>query len=407
MRLTTTSTTAAFLLSAVIAFPAFGGPVSPPAGAVGSTGKTLTEVEPRIAINATNTPGDADATPSTFKITQPGSYYLTGNITGESGKDGIEIASAGVTLDLNGFAVIGVPGSLSGVVIRSGATEVRNGFVRSWGVDGVTSGSAITNNRVIDVRASGNGGVGIYAGNYSEARNCMAVSNGSHGIAIYAYGRAEGCTARSNGGDGISAPNSGNVIINCNSNLNGGNGFNAFSSTLTACNASGNTLSGIAATYSSVIDCNSSSNTEYGFTLGVSSTARGNRSFGNESGGFYAVTSCTLENNTANNNGNNIATRTGFTFNGAANRATNNHAANNPVGFYSPNGPNVLTGNTAINNTVSGYSVSTNANTLLTGNIAVGSPTNFIINAGNDSGAVITNPGVGFTTTNPAANIAN
>jgi hypothetical protein len=57
------------------------GPLGPPAGPVASSYKTLTEVEPRTAINAANTPGDAT---SLFKITQPGSYYLTGNITGSS-----------------------------------------------------------------------------------------------------------------------------------------------------------------------------------------------------------------------------------------------------------------------------------------------------------------------------------
>jgi len=59
------------------------GDLNPPPGPVAPTMKSLSEVEPRIAINATNTPGDAD---SLFKITQPGSYYLTGNITGVAGK---------------------------------------------------------------------------------------------------------------------------------------------------------------------------------------------------------------------------------------------------------------------------------------------------------------------------------
>ena len=51
------------------------GPLAPP-GAAAPTTKTLDQVEPRIAINSTNTPGDAD---SLYKITQPGSSYLTGN----------------------------------------------------------------------------------------------------------------------------------------------------------------------------------------------------------------------------------------------------------------------------------------------------------------------------------------
>ncbi|HRJ49802.1 MAG TPA: hypothetical protein PKU91_04680, partial [Phycisphaerales bacterium] len=80
------------------------GPLDPPAGPVAGTYKTLTEVEPRIAINAVNTPGGAN---SLFRITQPGSYYLTGNITGVIGKHGIEIAASGVTIDLMGFDLQG------------------------------------------------------------------------------------------------------------------------------------------------------------------------------------------------------------------------------------------------------------------------------------------------------------
>ncbi|MCH8150310.1 MAG: hypothetical protein IH987_20420, partial [Planctomycetes bacterium] len=37
------------------------GNLNPPSGPVTPTMKTLTEVEPRIAINATNTPGDASS----------------------------------------------------------------------------------------------------------------------------------------------------------------------------------------------------------------------------------------------------------------------------------------------------------------------------------------------------------
>jgi hypothetical protein len=43
---------------------------------VASTYKTLSEIEPRIALNQANTPGSAS---KLFRITQPGSYYLTGN----------------------------------------------------------------------------------------------------------------------------------------------------------------------------------------------------------------------------------------------------------------------------------------------------------------------------------------
>ena len=64
-------------LAAMLATIVLAGPLTPPAGPVAPTPGP----EPRIPINATNTPGDAD---SLFRITQPGSYYLTGNLLGAS-----------------------------------------------------------------------------------------------------------------------------------------------------------------------------------------------------------------------------------------------------------------------------------------------------------------------------------
>jgi hypothetical protein len=57
--------------------------------------KTLDQVEARTIVNTANTPGDVD---NTFIISQPGSYYLSGNITGEAGKNGISIQADDVTL---------------------------------------------------------------------------------------------------------------------------------------------------------------------------------------------------------------------------------------------------------------------------------------------------------------------
>jgi hypothetical protein len=114
-----------------------GGDLNPPPGPISPTMKPLDQIEPRIVVNSANTPGNATAT---FRITQPGSYYLTGNITGESGKNGIEIVASGVTLDLMGFDLAGVPGSLDG--IRTAVNNllnisILNGSVRNWGGEGI------------------------------------------------------------------------------------------------------------------------------------------------------------------------------------------------------------------------------------------------------------------------------
>src|SRR4051812_10008933 len=92
-------------------------PLGPPA----PTMKSLDQVEARTIVNAVNTPGDGS---NTFVISQPGSYYLTGNITGAAGKHGISVQADDVTLDLNGFALIsGGSGTVRGVDVPTAKTN--------------------------------------------------------------------------------------------------------------------------------------------------------------------------------------------------------------------------------------------------------------------------------------------
>lgn len=62
------------------------------------------------------TPGDGAGYPVT--ITQPGSYRLSGNLTLPPGSDGIVITVPNVTIDLNGFTVVGSAGGSPGAGIR-------------------------------------------------------------------------------------------------------------------------------------------------------------------------------------------------------------------------------------------------------------------------------------------------
>ena len=68
------------------------GSLTPP-GVPGPTMLTLNQMEPRTPISS-----------APYTISQPGSYYLTANLTVASG-DAIDINANGVTLDLNGFTI--------------------------------------------------------------------------------------------------------------------------------------------------------------------------------------------------------------------------------------------------------------------------------------------------------------
>lgn len=98
--------------------------LDPPAGPVGESGRFGT----RIELSQTSTPGDAD---SVFKLTEPGSYVLTGDIDVPTNEIGIEIASNDITLDLNGYTIRGdgSTGTGVGVTVPTSVSETFRNLV--------------------------------------------------------------------------------------------------------------------------------------------------------------------------------------------------------------------------------------------------------------------------------------
>jgi hypothetical protein len=201
---------------AALAALAKAGPISPPVGPVGSTGRTLLEVEPRIPVGPTTTPTSPSAV---YRISQPGSYYLTGNVQGVSGKHGIEIAASNVTLDLCGFAIIGTgSGNTRGISAEGDifGVTVLNGHVSGWSDIGILVGGS---GALLSGLSSCNNASGILAGYSATVVDCVATGNTASGIYIDINCVGARCQARSNGTGFLL--NQGSVYSECSAADNG------------------------------------------------------------------------------------------------------------------------------------------------------------------------------------------
>ncbi len=358
------------------------GPLSPPVGPVASTYKTLAEVEPRIAINATNTPGDpiGDPSPSLFKITQPGSYYLTGNVTGVIGKHGIEIASGGVTIDLGGFDLSGVAGmgSFSGIVltvISAPNITIKNGSVRDWGNNGIALNLSLSSNALVsDVHASGNvgngiqstlpgtvlsrctasgnGNIGLYAGVGSTMSNCTASGNGNGGLYASGGSAVSNCSASNNVGTGITVGISSSVS-DCAALSNDAYGISAQTgSTITRCSCETNILDGInTGICTTVSECSVYSNDGDGISVGDGSSVLRCTTRLNGNDGIRIGGGCAIRENQCTADGRGAAGGAGIHATGADNRIDGNNCSGADRGIDIDAAGNLIVRNSCTGNT--------------------------------------------------------
>lgn len=351
----------------------FAGPLDPPAGPVGPTYKTLTEVEPRIAISATNTPGDAQ---SVFRITQPGSYYLTSNVIAGGGKHGITVTTSHVTIDLNGFAVDGssnttgfptgirgfATGPVRNMVLKNGTVR---GF-RGYGLAGTFKACEFTNLAFMD---SLGGQLEAGAADDSIAREVrVQATSGETGIQL----------------------GSNSIVVDCV--VRGGHhGITIGSGVVSRCSVSGSTSIGIYAPRGSVIDCQVDSIPASGaVNSGAIVIDDGGR-----------VERCIIS-----------SSAVGITLAGAA-VITDCEFVNCAIGVragqFGGVGANIER-NLFIGSTTAGVSLQPNGKHVVVGNRFRNTPTPIAAGAGNHIGELITFAAAGETltreSTHPAANIA-
>lgn len=288
-------------LAALVALPigsTFGGDLNPPVGPIGPTMKPLDQIEPRIPLSSETTPGDSSGTASVFKITQPGSYYLTGNLAGLANRHGIEIDASDVMLDLTGFAVQG-PG-LNGIVVTGTHSNimVRNGTVSGWTADGINMAGfgAATAVVVERIAASGNGDDGINLGGRVVIRDCTADGNGQNGLNTLGESFITSCMVSSNGSDGIGC--SGKALVTrclvVNNAVDGIEVGTGSVVTENVCNANGAGLGAGGGVYVTGVDCRVDSNTVSANDYGIHVSGVGNlitRNFASDNEFNYGIVS--------------------------------------------------------------------------------------------------------------------
>ncbi len=292
------------LILATSASIAFGqGSLTPPTAPAPSM-KTLTELndsltqvsnsvkqlETRIDVLSLYT---GDTSESAYTITQPGSYYLSQNITIPAGKQTcIMIYASGVTLDLNGFSLIG-PNSANltyGAFISSGNDfpVIKNGTIKLFKYGILCEGKCASFD---SLKVSSCTSTGMILKASAQIKNCSFIENTGSGLLTQNACIISDCISGANQGFGIESGDS-CIFTHCSTYQNALGGIKTGKgNSLVACTARSEENTGIEVSDQSVIingavylsdagegiklgsgciadQCTSSQNSENGFKVG-------------------------------------------------------------------------------------------------------------------------------------------
>ena len=274
------------------------GSLTPP-GSPAPSMKTLAQIEPRTPIPSLP-----------FTINQSGSYYVTTNLTGVSGQSGIIIQARNVTIDLNGFELVGAAGASSGIFTGPLLTNlvVRNGTVRNWPVHGLGVASA-AQGRYENLHLLHNGSSGISAGVGAIISNCNFEGNGngtgaSSSLQTGTSSAVRNCVVRTSSDEGIRV-GYGSSVVDCAIEESGGNGiFTDESCTVRGCTVTLSALAGIDAGPGNTVEGSSCGyNGDVGILAGEGTTIKNSTTYANAAEGIVAFNGVTIDTCTSRING--------------------------------------------------------------------------------------------------------
>jgi hypothetical protein len=189
----------------------------PPLLALAATAAAAqTPIDQNRALAGNISPGDTPGFPIT--LNQPGSYKLTSNLYVPAGLSGVDINAANVTLDLNGFAIVGpedcrllngsfvcngTAGSAAGVLPGENS-RVMNGSIRGF-AHGLQTNVGFTAER-LTLSLNREWGVRIINANGANAAHLaelLVERNGKGGLLLTTRASLRDSVISQNGGVGI------------------------------------------------------------------------------------------------------------------------------------------------------------------------------------------------------------
>ena len=207
------------------------GSLTPP-GAPAPTMKTLDELDAAIsgvsnAVSSIQGEARFPISVAGYTITNGGSYYLTADLMPEGGDSGININVNDVTLDLNGFSILGGLSSGQGISMNNrDNVVVKNGTIRDFFFYGIAAFQStrcqLENLRVLNNAQHSSSYYGIIAGTNCTIMGCTVMDNGS-GVKVDVDSNVVGNQIVNNTTDGLKLTGPGSYVAD---NIVKGNGDN-------------------------------------------------------------------------------------------------------------------------------------------------------------------------------------